>query len=192
MRHKSHLSISLLFYFLIFSSIFAAAQDYQQAPKSRFIDKLFVGGGLGLQFGSLTLIDITPMVGYRVTEKFETGIGLTYKYYKYNDYYGLGIDLKSNIIGGSIFARYHIIENLFAHIEYESLRYRYDEYYGSIGALTSENRIAYINSFFIGGGYRQRISQSSYFYIMALWNLNETTLSPYSNPVLRMGVALGL
>lgn len=191
MRLITSLNCSFLFLFLIFAPGFISAQDAQQGQKPRFADRIFFGGGLGLQFGTITLIDISPVVGYRVTEKLETGIGLTYKFYKYNDYYSLGSDLKTNIIGGSVFARYHILENLFAHVEYESLHYRYDEYYGSGSSITFDQRTAIYNSIFVGGGYRQRISSGSYFFIMALWNLNDGAYSPYSNPVLRMGVMIG-
>jgi hypothetical protein len=191
MRFSASINCILLFIFLVIIPGITPAQDSPQGQKIRFTDRLFFGGGLGLQFGTVTLIDISPVIGYRVTEKLETGIGLTYKYYKFNDYYYLGGDLKSNIIGGSIFARYHILENLFAHIEYESLRYRYDEYYGSGSSITYSQRTAVYNSIFVGGGYRQRISSGSYFFIMALWNLNDGAYSPYSNPVLRMGVMIG-
>ncbi|GAP42677.1 hypothetical protein TBC1_11809 [Lentimicrobium saccharophilum] len=182
---------------LIIPALFseADAQEFTK-NKEKFSDNLFFGGGLGLQFGTLTLIDLSPIVGYRVTEKFETGLGLTYKYYRYKDYYidyytGISYDLKSNILGGSVFARYHILDNVFAHAEFESLRYNYTSYYSSGTGLLSEPATAIINSLFVGGGYRQRISQGSYFYIMALWNLNQDALSPYDNPVLRMGVILG-
>ena len=180
----------------MFLSEISMAQTNSDVKKSNFTDNIFFGGGLGLQFGNLTMIDISPVIGYRVTPKFETGIGLTYKYYRYKDYYfdystGIGYDLKSNILGGSVFARYHILENVFAHAEFEHLRYNYDDYYTSGGSLWTESRIANINSFFVGGGYRQKISQGSYFFIMALWNLTEDALSPYSNPVLRMGIIIG-
>ncbi|MFH1118951.1 MAG: hypothetical protein V1775_03955 [Bacteroidota bacterium] len=186
----------LLLLIFVLNSTDAFAQDPPLGPKSRFTDKLFFGGGLGLQFGTITLVDVSPVIGYRVTEKFETGLGLTYKYFRYKDYYidyntGIGYDLKSNILGGSVFARYHLLENVFAHAEFESLNYRYDDFYDSGGVVLSERRTAVINSIFVGGGYRQRISSGSYFFIMALWNLNDSALSPYSNPVLRMGVVLG-
>lgn len=186
--------ISLL---LTVSTMFSPVRAQELSKnKGKFTDNLFFGGGLGLQFGTLTLIDISPVIGYRVTEKFETGIGLTYKYYKYKDYFidyysGTRYDLKSNILGGSVFLRYHILDNVFAHTEFESLRYNYTSYYSSGTGLLSEPATAIINSLFVGGGYRQRISQGSYFFIMALWNLNDDALSPYSNPVLRMGVILG-
>ena len=182
--------------FLVLLPVLAPAQDNSQNEKTRFTDKIFFGGGLGLQFGTVTLIDISPVIGYRVTEKFETGLGFTYKYYRIKDYFfdytnNIGYDLKSNIIGGSIFARYHFLENVFVHTEYEMLNYSYDEFYDSGGTVLSERRTAVINSIFVGGGYRQRISSGSYFFIMALWNLNDSALSPYGNPILRMGVIFG-
>jgi len=183
-------------FFVLFTCNYLHAQLNNNQPKESFTDRLVHGGGLGLQFGTLTLIDVSPLIGYRVSEKFETGIGLTYKYYRYRDYFvdyntGIAYDLKSNIWGGSIYARYHIIENIFLHTEFEHLRYNYDDYYYTSGAITKDRLAADINSLFVGGGYRQRIAGNSYFYIMALWNLNETVLSPYSNPVIRMGVILG-
>ena len=186
----------LTFSLLWFTQTHASAQNSDNRPENSFMDRVFFGGGLGLQFGTLTLIDVSPVVGYRITERFEAGLGFTYKYYKYNDYYvdlntGTSYDLKSDILGGSVFGRYHITESIFAHAEYETLNYRYEDYYSYGGNIMSDKRTAIINSFFIGGGYRQHISEGSYFFIMALWNLNDGGMSPYSNPVLRMGVILG-
>ena len=45
--------------------------------------KFYWGGNLGLMFGTYTIIDISPEVGYKVTERFHVGTGLTYTYYKY-------------------------------------------------------------------------------------------------------------
>ena len=142
----------------------ASAQNSGNRPENSFMDRVFFGGGLGLQFGTLTLIDVSPVIGYRVTERFEAGLGFTYKYYKYKDYYvdlntGTSYDLKSNILGGSVFGRYHITESIFAHAEYETLNYRYEDYYSYGGSILSDKRTAVINSIFIGGGYRQPISE---------------------------------
>jgi hypothetical protein len=172
------------------------SQTNNERNKPRFSDKLVYGGSLGLQFGTLTLIDLSPVVGYRLTERLETGIGFTYKYYRYKDYWydnttGQGYDLKSNITGGSIYVRYHFLENVFAHAEFEQLHYRFTDYYNTGAGIQSDKRAANISSVFIGGGYKQRISQGSYFFIMGLWNLTEDSMSPYSNPVLRMGVMIG-
>lgn len=175
----------------------ALSQDNREKNIPNFKDRLIFGGGVGLQFGDYTLIDLSPTVGYRLTPKLETGIGVTYKYFRIKNYFynyntGQKFDLKSNIFGGSLYTRYHIFENVFAHVEYERLIYHYNKISFAGGGVSKERSEAVINSFFIGGGYRQRIAGRSYFYIMGLWNLIDDSLSPYSNPVLRMGVALGL
>lgn len=144
---------------------------------------LFFGGGLGLQFGTMTLIEISPLVGYKITPKFSVGISPTYKYYSYN-YIGYG-KISTNVFGGSIFSRYFIFENVFAHVEYETLAYNTREPY-------QPTYMQQFNSFFVGGGYNQRIGGNSAMYILVLWNLNDTQYSPYSNPVIRVGFTIGL
>ncbi len=53
-----------------------------------FKDRISIGGALGLGFGSNSiLVDISPIIGYSVTNNFVVGLGLTYKYYQLNDYY---------------------------------------------------------------------------------------------------------
>ncbi len=181
----------------ILFSMNAFSQDKEiLEPQGDFFDRSVFGGGLGLQFGTLTFIDISPMIGYRITDRLETGIGLTYKYYKYNDFYtdqttGQKVDLKSDMYGASIYTRYHILENVFAHVEYERLRYNFENIYSSGGQILREPMHTYINGLFVGGGLRQNITKGSFLYVMALWDLIEDPNSPYQNPIIRMGVMLG-
>jgi hypothetical protein len=158
-------------------------EDFNQ--KGNFRSRLFFGGGFGLQVGSVTLIELSPLVGYKVTPKFALGLSPTYKYYKYNDYYGSSNDLSANVWGGSIFARYSIFQNVFAHVEYETLYYNTqlsgNPYY-----------LRQYNSFFVGGGYNQQIGGNSAMYFLLLWNLNDTPESPYINPVIRIGFTIGM
>jgi hypothetical protein len=44
----------------------------------------------------------------------------------------------------------------------------------------------------VGGGIKQEIGVNSFLTLMLLYNLNETVNSPYSNPVIRVGFAVGL
>jgi len=188
--------VVISFIFLIILSFQGFAQQEPPVGKPRFTDRLVFGGGLGLQFGTVTFIDVSPVVGYRITEKLEAGIGLTYKYYRYNDFYvdlstGQKYDLKSNMIGGSVYSRYFILQNLFAHVEFERLKYNFEDFYSSGGQITREPRHDYINSLFVGGGLKQPVFRNGYLFIMALWNLTEEPNTPYNNPVIRMGVLLG-
>lgn len=190
--------ITVLVFVILTVTVYAQpTADDELQRENRFFDRVVLGGGLGLQFGTVTFIEISPLIGYRLTEKLETGIGLTYKYYRYKDFYydqttNDRFDLKSNIYGASVYTRYHIFSSVFLHAEYERLRYNYDDVYVSGGQLIKEPMHANVDGLFLGGGYRQRISQNSYFYISALWDVIQDPLSPYNNPILRMGVLLGM
>lgn len=169
----------------ITQTICAQIDQETKQPENDFKSHLYFGGGFGLQFGFMTLIEVSPLVGYNVTPKFSVGISPTYKFYKYNDYYGQNLDLKTNVWGGSIFSRYYVFENVFAHVEYESLLYN------SQTPNYPETKQQF-NSFFVGGGYNQRIGGNSGMYILVLWNLNDTPDSPYTNPVIRVGFTIGI
>ncbi len=192
--HTSYLIILIM---LLYSPLFAQDGSDQPEVKDRpFKDRIVYGGGLGLQFGTITFIEISPVVGYRLTNRLETGIGVTYKYYKYKDFYldqttNNRFDLKSNIYGASLYTRYHLFQNIFLHAEYEMLRYNYENVFIMGGQFIREPTHANVEGLFLGGGYRQRIASGAYFYILALWDVIEDPLSPYNNPILRMGVLLG-
>jgi len=180
---------SFTFKLLLIISFFLVITNITKAQRS-YDSKFFTGGSLGLQFGSITLVDVSPIVGYRLTDKVDIGIGITYKYYKSyiidlstNTQY----DFASNIFGGSVFARYHFTDNFFGHVEVEYLNYTFDNYqYGF-----KQNQTVDITSIFVGGGYRQPMGSNSYLTLMVLYNLNETQYSPYSNPIIRVGYTIG-
>ena len=79
----------------------------------------FVGGMIGGSFSNNGgSFEISPLVGYKVTENFHVGSRLTYIYSKY---YGKSY----NDYGGSLFARYRFLDFLFGHVEYEVLSVQY-------------------------------------------------------------------
>ena len=65
-------------FFLFSATCLAQDDDYRTSPdsatkpvkKSSRFDwaKVYLGGGLGLQFGSTTVVDISPIIGYRFNE----------------------------------------------------------------------------------------------------------------------------
>lgn len=140
--------------------------------------KMVFGGSLGLQFGTQTIMDVSPMIAFRPGNRFMVGVSPTYKYYSYIPYNNSG-RYRSNVLGGGLFARYYIIEQLFTHCEYEFLHYR------SFDGI-SMNYNDY-KSLLVGGGYMQRIGARSYYSVSILWNLNDTYNSIYNNPVIRFG-----
>jgi hypothetical protein len=175
---------TILFFFLLMISQLAISQNDSIPKKNPFKDKFYTGGGFGLQFGDYTLVQVSPILGYRINENLSVGIGAAYQYAKSNYY-----NFSTNTYGGSVFGRYIIWRNIFAYTEYEFLNIEYAE-------LLSTNKIRKqrmnVSSIFVGGGFRQMIGENSAMVFMVLWNLDDSPYSPYVNPVLRIGLEIGL
>ncbi len=184
MRHR-FLTTGILFV-LCFAPFFAHGQDStmlpKYPPKARFWDKVYVGGNLGFQFGTVTFAEVSPLVGYNFTEKLSGGIGLTYQYYSYKD---PSYQLTTNVYGARAFGRYFFTDYLFGHVEFEHLNLDAFDFYPA-------RRRVDVESFFAGGGYFQRIAGNSGLYVMLLYNFTETLYTPYTNPVIRIGINIGL
>lgn len=153
-----------------------------------FKERIVVGGGLGLQFGSqIDVISVSPMIGYRLTQKLMAGSSVTYRYTKYK-YFNPSIKLTD--YGVSPFVRYTIFNGFFLQAEYEHLSYEFPE------SATTTTRKGY-NSFMAGGGFVQPIGDKAAFYLLALYNfsyqsVNPGEYSPYPNPlILRGGITFG-
>lgn len=155
----------------------------ERAPstsKPSFTNKLFVGGNLGLSFGSITYVGINPLVGYKFTPRFHAGVSGTYQYREFRPF-GRTEKVSFNNYGASVFGRVLVYENFFVYAEQEALHGKW-EY----------NRDAYfISSSFVGGGYLQEFG-NAFISLMVLFNLNDSELSPYTNPVIRMNFGLNL
>jgi hypothetical protein len=182
MRAKSAITVALSLLILMLhlsSNAQDSAMIRKNPPKERFIDKLFTGGNLGAQFGTVTFIDVSPLLGYRITDKISAGIGATYQYYHYKDKF---YDFETNVYGGRVFGRYLFNEFLFGHGEYEYL---------NLEAFDFKRRRVDVGSLLVGGGYIQRIGERSAVIAMILYNFTESVYTPYSNPIIRVGFNIG-
>lgn len=208
---KDVLKLHLIIIGVLFSVNATAQNPYQ---KKSFADRLIFEGIIGAQFGTITAIEASPLVGYKLTDDFIAGIGLTYQYSKYDNFYmntenGSLSDRSINIIGGRLFSRYYfsnlfeglgLLSGLFAHAEYEYLTYnvnykvdpngKYVDVYGI--PYSTGNEHLQVPGFLIGGGLNQSIGGRAYGSILILYNLNETNNTPYSNPVFRIGFGFGI
>ncbi|MCX6282939.1 MAG: hypothetical protein NTW31_01690 [Bacteroidetes bacterium] len=214
-------AILFIFFFSFFLTPFlSGAQDSANIfhptkpplPKDNFWRRLSVGGNLGFQFGTVTGIMISPEVRIRTIDQLYVGLGFTYQYFRYRDYYWDDInknylDFSSNVYGGRIYLRYYLrsifhswVGNLFAHAEYEYMAYIQPYHYDPLGRIydpynntlaPGQSTVSY-NSVLIGGGYAQPIGGRVFMDLLILFNLNDTYYSPYSNPVFRIGVGVGL
>ncbi|MEO6882401.1 MAG: hypothetical protein ABI199_00100 [Bacteroidia bacterium] len=149
-------------------------------PKPDFWSHTYTGGNFGLQFGTETLVDISPLFGYRVSDQFAVGVGITYEYYHYQDSY---YNFVSSVYGGRAFAEYFLFDNIFAHAEYEVLNIPTYDYFN--------DRIN-LNSVLVGGGYSQPFGNNSSYVIMILFDVNQSPNSIYINPIFRAGFTIGL
>lgn len=156
----------------------------KEEPKmfDSFKDRLFVGGNVGASFGSTTYISLQPILGCQINKKFSVGIGATYNYYSVNY---AGTKYVSTIYGGNAFARYMILDNLFAQVGWDKL---------SVPDYTTTNINArrWVDNILIGGGYRQAFSDNGAFVAAIFYNINHSDYSPYSNPIIQIGFNIGL
>src|SRR4051812_9504006 len=80
----------LLLCFLLVTAVhFAEAQYYKTGdttttttPAKKKIDpsRIIIGGSLGLSFGDYTNINVSPLVGYRISQLFAAGININAQY----------------------------------------------------------------------------------------------------------------
>lgn len=174
--------------FLLMLGIFSTSNV--RAQKGFSWNRVVFGGNFGASFGTYeSLVALAPSVGYRFTEKLTLGAGVIYQYYgiKIPQY---KINYNFNNYGSRLYGTFQITESLIAHTELESLNLEYVNYNNS-GIPDGTNRRT-INSWFVGGGYRQYISNKSTIDLMLLYNLNESTYSIYNNPLIRVSFGIGL
>lgn len=185
---KNHVLLLILTATLSFTTSAAWGQEApppppsaEQPTPSHFWEKVFTGGNFGLQFGNQTIVELAPILGYRITDKFAAGIGAKYLYYHYRD---SQVSYSTNIYGGSVFARHMITDNLFAYAECEVLNLEVPRNYFYV----RKNVVSVL----VGGGYRQEIGERSSLNLTLLYNVNESSDSPYINPIIRIGFGIGI
>jgi len=185
--------------FLLISAIglSAIAQDNENSNSLKdtpFKERLYVGGDLGLSFGSITFININPIVGYRIDKKWSAGIGAKYIYYRerFPEY---NWEYSNYMYGGSVFARYLLGKSLLAQAEFESLNAESRDF------LSPTWTRKWVPIGFLGAGYRQGIG-NTYLQILLLYDIINDRNSPYRSEyllgssnipvILRGGIVIGL
>lgn len=146
---------------------------------------LFTGGNFGLQLGQSTYFELSPNIGYKVSERFRPGVGLNYQYWRQKDQ--TAGNVSQSIVGWRAFGSYTILENIIGYGEYENLRIKF------------QNQNVYVSNVWAGLGYRQWLGENSAIDMMVLYNTmyNEGSqgIRPalYGSPWnLKMGVIIGL
>jgi hypothetical protein len=174
------------FTLLIFISIGGKAQSDLQKELEAEKDtttgfdktKIYYGGYLNLSFGTYTVIGVQPLVAYKFTPEFSGGIQLTYEYSS-NEYYS------SSNYGGSLFGRYRIIPQAYAHAEFSAMNYGYN-YLG-------EDERTWVPFLYLGGGFSQPISRNTWLNAQVLFDVLQNENSPYDSwePFFSIGFGVG-
>ena len=170
------------------------AQD-EFSYKGRF----YIAPDFGLVLGYATRIDVSPALGYYLTERLSLAAGAKYEYYKLKSFYNNN-SLETHIYGSRIFARYTIIRNLgellpirsnieiLTHVEFESLSLE-NQYFGT--GLIDTGRFWY-NTLLIGGGISQAASERFKLNAVFLWDVDTSSRSPFTNPIINIGIQIML
>lgn len=180
------LLVSLLLFFISFN---LSGQRTKEAPPP-IRERIFFGGSFGLQFGSYTNIEISPVVGLWVLPNVAIAAGPGYQYFSDNYY-----NLSTSIFSAKAYGQVVLIRDLaqiiplgvhmgiVLHVEDELLNL--DTYYWQ--NITSEPDRFWLNSLLVGGGLSQPIGKKGSFNILILWVLNDSGYQIYDNPEIRIG-----
>lgn len=185
--------VLLLLLLNVFSNICSQAREdnFEDDPKGRrFVDRLYTGGNIGANFGTLSyFVDVSPILGYRVTRDFSVGIGAKYMYLGLTGVPNSG----TSIYGGSVFSRYLFLKNFLAHAELETVNLPVQNQFS--GEINRE----WVPIGLVGGGYRQSIGGFSYIQLMLLYDVIGDPRNPYLSPFgpqsrlyFRGGITIGL
>ena len=178
--------------FLVICTISSFAQEEMPSRKGKF----FLIPELWLSFGSRTYIELGPLVGYHVNDRLVVGLGPDYIYssqkaspaypYSYESHsFGLkGFGRFSLITNAEEFLPIKLFNDLFVQVEYEALSM--ENAYSAPPGSPDQGRFIY-HAILLGGGFNQRVGMYNSVSFTVLWDINGTSLSPYSNPIFRVG-----
>jgi hypothetical protein len=177
---------------LMLTVMVIASSFSQDAQSAGGFDKskLFTGGSFGLSFGSYTLINFSPQLGYHFTNYFAAGAGINLLYssvhytlpYEYKDEYGA--------TGFNIFSRFYPIQNIMLQIQPE-LNYVWgdEKYYD--GTPTLKLASTFVPSLLMGGGVAIPAGRGSLLAIL-LYDVLQNPESPYyGRAIFNLGFNIG-
>ena len=195
----SRRTISIIAFLACSFSLFAQVEEPVQIEgnkkpvkeKPKFSDRLMFGGDIGLSVGTYTYVNVSPAIGYRVTDRLIFGVGPIYIYENYKNYnlessmYGAKVITSFTVLRGTDINPNFQIGNLILHMENEVLNLQ-PLMYDSFGQPVFGGR-QWIDNFLIGGGLSQSLSSRFSVSVLILWDVTNNAYSPYSNPIFRIG-----
>ena len=168
-------------------SAFYGQKVREETPPLR--ERLFFGGSFNLQFGTITNIDVSPIVGFWVLPRLAVAAGPEYKYYS-ERYIG-----STNIYGGRVYTQFVVIQDLnniipagihigfFLHAEDELQSLQTQTPFWNNTLVTTE-RFS-VNTNLVGAGISQPMGRRAALNLIVLWALNDS-YGIYSRPEIRV------
>lgn len=151
-------------------------------------ERLFYGGSFGLLFGTITDIQVSPVIGFWVLPRIAVAAGPTYRYYKYQ------ID-RTTMYGGRSYLQLVVIKDLnsilpvgvhtgiFFHLEDELLSLKTSFWKNSTPYKSDR---FYVNTVLAGAGVSQQLGRRASMNFMVLWPLNDSGYEIYSRPEIKI------
>jgi len=160
------------------------AQD-EEAKKGFDKSNLFFGGTFGLSFGSYTLVNVSPQVGYHFNRYFAAGTGVNFIYsqYKITDYNGYTISRQDQGYAGlNIFGRVYPIQHILLQVQPE-INYSW----GNLKTYSPDASYKlpgeFVPSVLVGIGGALPAGRSGAIILMIQYDLVQNVRSPYGNTI---------
>lgn len=186
-KNKHLLLLSVIFYLTYFfpgtiGTVLAQRVIYPE-DNPPLKERMYFGGNGSLQFGTVTFVEVSPLAGVMITERYSAGLGATYQYLN-NRLYQNG---QAHIYGGRLFNRFNVLPKLFLHAEYEALNVEV------VNQDINTNEVFvtrdWVPGLFGGAGYFTPFGDRGGMNFMLLYNFTyDNRRSPYNEPyVIRVG-----
>ncbi|MGC9331719.1 MAG: hypothetical protein ACP5DZ_07580 [Bacteroidales bacterium] len=168
-----------------------SAQYSLDKPKPGFRERVYFGGGLGLAFGNVNMVDVSPRVSYMIHPRWYAGIGGNYFYYKNNLY-----NFHTNMYGVNMFVNYTVIKDfsnilpvkdnsgsllLYAETNFINMAPEMDY-------VKQRNERFWLFQPMAGLGFKIPTGRRAYALILIMYNFNEMYYSPSGNPVINVSL----
>ena len=173
------------------SLVFIAVKETSAQSRSSEVpplkERLFFGGSFGLQFGTITNIEASPIVGLWVLPRLAVAAGPDYRFYK-------DPMRRTSVYGGKGYTQIVLIRDInsiipiglnmgiFLHAEDEFLSL--ESAFWKDPPYTSD-RFS-VNTLLAGGGISQPLGRRGAINMMALWTLIDSGYDIYGNPEIRV------
>ncbi len=150
--------------------------------------KLFLYTNLGLGYRgyddySQFSVSLAPAIGYRLTERVAVGPGISYAYNNYS-FGNNGPSLNTSSVGVKVFGQVQVVDQFFAHAEYEVTRAELLEI-DNRGFLTGGKVQRRAETPLAGVGYRNQLGERMAADVLFLYNFASPRSTIYTNPVVR-------